>query len=151
MDLDCSELSVRGQQNRQNIRGDVKKATNAARTIPLDQATVDRLKAWREEQSDRRTKAGHAWQDLDVVASTASGTPVDRHSLARSMRLLCQKAEIDPPVTPYELRHTAISRQADAGRSAWEIADWAGTSEAMISRTYRHRLRRVASLTPVDD
>lgn len=58
---------------------------------------------------------------------------------------------IEPPITPYELRHTAISRQADAGRSAWEIADWAETSEAMISRTYRHRLRRVANLTPVDD
>ncbi len=28
---------------------------------------------------------------------------------------------------------------------------WAGTSEAMISRIYRHRLRRVAGLTPADD
>ncbi len=118
VDLDCYELSVRGQQDRQNNRGDVKKATNAARTIPLDQTTVDRLKAWREEQADLRTTAGPAWQDLDVIASTAFGTPVDRHSLARSMRLLCKKVGIDPPVTPYELRHTAISRQADAGRSA---------------------------------
>ncbi len=67
---------------------------------------------------------------------------MDRHSLARSLRLLCRHAGIDPRITPYELRHTAISMQADAGRSSWELADWAGTSEAMVNRVYRHRLRR---------
>jgi hypothetical protein len=41
--------------------------------------------------------------------------------------------------------------QADVGRSSWELADWAGTSEAMINRTYRHRLRRVTTILPVDD
>jgi len=57
-----------------------------------------------------------------VVASTAFGTPVDRHSFTRSMRLLWAKVGIDPPVTTYELRHTAISMQADVGRSSWGIA-----------------------------
>lgn len=64
------------------------------------------------------------------------------------MRQLCASAEIDPPIDPYELRHTAISLQAEAGRSSFEIADWAGTSEEMISRVYRHRLKRVANLRP---
>ena len=67
------------------------------------------------------------------------------------MRLLCERAGIHPAITPYELRHTALSLQADAGRSSWEIADWAGTSEAMISGRYRHKLRRVAALQPIDD
>jgi integrase len=64
------------------------------------------------------------------------------------MRLLCISADVTPAITAYELRHTAISLQADAGASSWEIADWAGTSEAMISRIYRHRLRRVSVLRP---
>ncbi len=51
---------------------------------------------------------------------------------------------------PYELRHTAISHQADRGRSSWEIADWAGTSERMISDVYRHQLTQVSALTPCD-
>ena len=85
-----------------------------------------------------------------MIASTRSGSAVDRHAFARSMRQLCKRAGIDPSVTPYELRHTAISHQADAGRSSWEIADWAGTSEAMISARYRHRLHRTASLKPAD-
>ncbi len=41
--------------------------------------------------------------------------------------------------------------QADAGRSSWDLADWAGTSEAMINRVYRLRLRRVTSVLPVDE
>lgn len=150
IDLDAYELSIRGQQDRQNNRSRVKRAHNAARTIRLDQITVDRLKAWREDQEVMRAKAGPVWHDLDLLASTAVGTAVDRHSLSRSVRLLCKKVGIDPPITPYELRHTAISHQADAGRSAWEIADWAGTSEAMVSRVYRHQLRRVSPIVPVD-
>ncbi len=150
VDFESWELSVRGQQSKGNQRTDTKRAHNSARTIQLDQITVDRLKACREEQDALRTQAGQVWHDLDILASTNVGTPVDRHSLARSLRLLCRKVGVDPPIAPYELRHTAISRQADVGASAWEIADWAGTSEAMISRVYRHRLRRVSALRSID-
>lgn len=82
------------------------------------------------------------------MPGSAFGTPIDRNSLARSLRLPCANLEISPPISPYELRHTAISLQADAGRSSFDIADWAGTSEEMISRVYRHRLKRVADLRP---
>ncbi len=149
LDLDRRELSVTGQQNRHNERGPVKRAHNAERTIEIDDTTMNRLKAWTEQQQELRSKAKSAWQDLGLVASTTQGTPIDRHSLARSVRLLCGHTNIEPKVTPYELRHTAISMQADAGRSSWDIADWAGTSEAMINRVYRHRLRRVARVLPI--
>jgi len=150
VDLDAGELSVRGQMDRHDRRTNVKKAHNAARTIPLDKTTVDRLKLWAQEIEEMRDRAGQAWTETGVVAASAFGTVVDRHSFARSLRLLCPKVRIEPAITPYELRHTAISLQADAGRSSWEIADWAGTSEAMVSRIYRHRLRRVSALRPAD-
>lgn len=52
-----------------------------------------------------------------------------------------------PLVTPYELRHTASTHEADAGWSRFEIADWAGagTSEQMISS--RHVIA-AASFSP---
>ena len=136
--------------DRHDRRTNVKKAHNAARTIPLDETTIERLKLWFQEVDGMRNHAGQAWTETGVVAASAFGTVVDRHSFARSLRLLCRKLEIEPAISPYELRHTAISLQADAGRSSWEIADWAGTSEAMVSRIYRHRLRRVAGLWPAD-
>ena len=150
VDLDAGELSVRGQMDRHDRRTNVKKAHNAARTIPLDEITIERLKLWAQEIDEMRDRAGQAWTETGVVAASAFGTVVDRHSFARSLRLLCAKLDIKPAITPYELRHTAISLQADAGRSSWEIADWAGTSEAMISRIYRHRIRRVSGVLPVD-
>ena len=149
VDLDSSELSVTGQLTRENVRG-APKTKKAARTIRIDDSTVTRLKAWRERQDEHRAEAGPAWTDSGLVVTTSRGTPVDRHSLARSMRLLCKRAEVDPAVTAYELRHSAISMQADAGRSSWELADWAGTSEQMINQIYRHRLRRVSVVLPVE-
>lgn len=89
-----------------------------------------------------------AWTEVDFVAVSASGRPIGREAFAIAMRSLCQAAEIDPHVTPYELRHTAISHHADSGRTSWEIADWAGTSEVMISSRYRLRLRRISTLLP---
>jgi integrase len=43
-------------------------------------------------------------------------------ALPRAIRKLCVLAEV-PPVTPYELRHTAITHQADEGWSSFDIAD----------------------------
>ena len=147
VDLDLGQLTVSGQLDRQNRRTKPK-TKKSARSIQLDDTTVDLLQSWQITQAELRKTARNAWVELDIVASTARGNPVDRHSFARSLRGLCARCDIDPPISPYELRHTAITMQADAGHSSWEIADWAGTSEAMISDIYRHRLSLVARLRP---
>jgi integrase len=54
-------------------------------------------------------------------------------------------------MSAYELRHTAISLQAEAGHNAWQIADWAGTSERMITEVYRHQLGNIAPLLAVSE
>ncbi len=150
INLDSRELSVRAQQNRENERTSTKRASNSTRTIHLDKQSIDRLGDWRKGQDELRKAAGQAWAEFGIVASTSQGTPVDRHSFARSMRLLSERLGFHPAITPYELRHTAISLQADNGANAWEIADWAGTSQMMVDRVYRHRLRRIAGLLPFE-
>ena len=147
VDLDLGQLTVSGQLDRQNRRTKPK-TKKSARSLQLDEATVARLRAWQSKQVELRKTARNAWADLDIVASTARGNPVDRHSFARSLRALCDRCDIEPPISPYELRHTAITMQADAGHTSWGIADWAGTSEAMISDVYRHRLTRISPLAP---
>jgi integrase len=148
--LSAGELEVSGQMDRTNTRGPVKRAANAARIIAIDETTVDRLERWHEDWASHRSAAGSRWLDGDFVVVNSAGRPIGREAFAIAMRELCCAAGIEPHVTPYELRHTAISHQADAGRTSWEIADWAGTSEAMISARYRHRLRRVSKLLPAD-
>ena len=134
VDLELGVLSVSGQLDRQNRRTKPK-TKKSARSLQLDETTVDRLRAWQEAQDRQRERARNAWENLDIVATTARGKPVDRHSFAKSLKRLCAEVGIDPPISPYELRHTAITMQADAGHSSWEIADWGGTSEAMISES----------------
>lgn len=67
----------------------------------------------------------------------------------RALREACARAGI-PTITPYELRHTAITHQIESGRSASQVADWAGTSERMIYKHYRHKLREVVEVDPLD-
>jgi integrase len=143
LDLDAGLLTVSGQNNRANQRADVKRANNAARTIHIDRRTLDSLNHRRGEQAAEVT----AGAELGLVVATRVGTSPDRHMAARAMRNLCKEAKVSH-ITPYELRHTAITHQADAGWTSFEIADWAGTSEQMISERYRHRLRRVSRLRP---
>jgi integrase len=126
--------------DRNNRRGPVKRATNAERTIGLDAVTAHRV------QSRLDVASGDG---LALYIAAHKHQAITREIFARSLKLLCQKADISPAPTPYELRHTAISHQADAGRTSWEIADWAGTSEAMISSRYRHRLRQKSTLRPI--
>lgn len=147
VDLVEGELSVRAQLSNSN-EFTAPKTKKATRTIQLDDASIVRLEEWCVVQEVLKDRARGAWQELDLVVSTGCGTALNRHNVARSLKKLCAAAEIDPAISPYELRHTAISMQADAGRSSWEIADWAGTSERMITEVYRHRLRRVSGLTP---
>jgi integrase len=146
VDLEVGVLTVSGQLDRQN-RLTKPKTKKSTRSLQLDEVTISRLRVWQEEQAVQLERARNAWEDLDIVATTARGNPVDRHSFAKSLKRLCAEIGIEP-ISPYELRHTAITMQADSGHSSWEIADWAGTSEAMISEVYRHRLRRVAGLRP---
>jgi integrase len=87
VDLDQGELHVTGKMNRANQRSDVKRALNAARSILIDDTTIAMLTAWRDRQQQFRERAGSAWTDTGLIATTNQGTPVDRHSVTRSIRL----------------------------------------------------------------
>lgn len=148
VDLDEMLLSIDAQLDS-NDGLTAPKTKKAHRMIRLDAVTATKIKEWRLVQAEQRSYAGDAWHDLDVIAASASGRPIQRNNLRRSIVTLCERVGIYPPIAPYELRHTAISIQTEAGHSAWRIADWAGTSERMITEVYRHKLSLVSPLGPV--
>ncbi len=148
VDFEAMRMTINCQLNDKDEFTDAK-TRKAYRTIVLDDVTANKLRAWKPEQELKRADARVTWHDLDLVATTATGRPIQRNNLGRAIRQLCSRLEIDPPITPYELRHTAISLQADAGYPAFLIADWAGTSERMISEVYRHRITTTISLEPL--
>ncbi len=148
LDLDSGLLRITNQMDASGRLAAVK-TRDSARTIRLDDNSIGRLDQWRDLQHRQATRAPR-WCNTDgLVVTSLAGTAIERNNFARSLHQLCERADIEP-IRPYELRHTAISHQADRGRSSWEIADWAGTSERMISDVYRHQLTQISALTPED-
>lgn len=149
VDLDAATLKVKAQIGSTNQFAPPK-TQRALRTIRLHRGAVEQIRQAGKHEADKRQAAGPAWVDLSLVASSDNGTPVDRNNFARSLRQVCELAGVSPSVTPYELRHTAITHQCERGFHAWQVADWAGTSEKMIYMHYRHLLTEVIDLPPVD-
>ena len=123
------------------------KTVDSTRTIKLHPEAVQLLRLWQDDQDRLRRRAGHRWIDRQLVITTRYGTAINKDNYKRSIQSLCRSAGV-AAITPYELRHTAITHQVDAVGSAAPVADWAGTSELMIWKHYRHKLRDVVRLAP---
>ncbi|MEM7324541.1 MAG: tyrosine-type recombinase/integrase [Actinomycetota bacterium] len=147
IDWDGALLAVGPRLNRSNERIDPKTRT-AERSLRLTDETLGLLRRWRAEQAELEKTAASLWLDCDLIVTNEIGEPVNYWFVPQALAALCNRIGITPSVSPYELRHTAISFQADAGHSAWAIADWAGTSERMIADVYRHKLVGTSLLSP---
>jgi len=80
----------------------------------------------------------------DLVFPTRTGNLRDPAAARQRLARLSRHAGIDPPVTPYELRHTAASLLSDSGVPIEVLADLLGhTSTQMLESVYRHRVRKV--------
>ena len=115
------------------------KTQRSRRDLSLPQVTRQALVAHKVRQAVQRLAAGPEWQDLDLVFTTAIGTPVDaRNLLTRSFWPLRRKAGL-PRLRFHDLRHAAISLLGAQGvplRVAMEIA---GHSQvATTANTYSH-------------
>jgi integrase len=148
IDFEAGTISVVTQLDADDEFADTK-TLKSTRTIRLHPETVELLERWSQTQAALREVAGDRWSDRDLVVSTRWGTAIDQGNHRRSIRELSRRLGFED-LTPYELRHTAITHQIEAGHPASVVADWAGTSERMIYQHYRHQLREVVELRPPD-
>ncbi|MCP4967293.1 MAG: tyrosine-type recombinase/integrase [bacterium] len=147
VDWEGGLLSVGPRLNRDNERIGPKTWV-ATRSLRLSDDTLEILRQWRTEQAEQWAETGAAWVETDLVITTVLGTAVNFYVVPQALQALCERVGVAPAVSPYELRHTAITFQAEAEHSAWAIADWAGTSERMIADVYRHKLMEASPLGP---
>ena len=87
------------------------KTRMSRRTLTLPRATVDVLRAHREQQDEDRARAGDAWEERGLVFSTRLGTPLDAGNIRRQFRTITAAAGLGTDWTPQELRHTFVSLQ----------------------------------------
>ena len=108
-DIDWDRKTLRIERQVHRVKGawifeETKRGE--ARTLPLDDHTLDALKRRRIIQSAQRLKAGEAWRDYGLIFTTSRGTPIDeRNDRADWYRLLDQAGV--RRVRRHDARHTA--------------------------------------------
>jgi integrase len=120
IDLDRGVLHRKGAAER-----DTKKR---APSVPLGDRLYAHMRRWRRLSA--RFLIEH------------NGKPIS--SIADAWETACELAGLDRPVghpervTPHALRHSCASWLLQAGRSAWQVGEFIGMSEAEVNRTYGH-------------
>jgi integrase len=133
-------------QVRQQVQGYASKAQfsplktrGSHRDIPLPSDVLFALAQHRQRQETLKEKAGHLWQDHDLVFSTGRGTPLGPDKIADAMAALCAKADV-PKIRFHDLRHTNASlliRQTDIRTVAGRL----GHADSSIThRIYIHEI-----------
>lgn len=147
LDLDTAEPTLAVTHALKSDRtglylGDVKTSTSK-RSITLTDTAVSALRAHRTRQLEQRLHLGAAWQDHDLVFASEVGTPWEPPNFRRALRRIGDQVGIDV-ITPYELRHTAVTLLSNSGVPAEHIADLAGHRDTrMVERVYRHRTKTI--------
>lgn len=126
------------------VGGDTK-TKKSRRTLALPARCVSALREHRVLQAEDRARAGEAWQDTDLVFTSAVGTALDAANVRRAFRRVVTRAGLNPQDwTPRELRHSFVSLLSDNGVSVQDIADLCGHSGTTVTeKVYRHQLRPV--------
>jgi integrase len=112
VDLERGTISIR--YTLQDLKGGVfkfaqPKTEKSRRFIKLTQLAVAALHRHQERQQEQRLAVGDAWQEQDLVFTTAVGGPVrGNHILQRQFAPLCEQLGL-PRIRLHDLRHTVAT------------------------------------------
>lgn len=140
VDLNAKTLTV--VQARVIAEGQVvieePKSHNGKRTLPLDAALVDALKALKARQAAEKLAAGQAYQASGYVVTDELGAPVHPEWYSDEFARLLKRAELRK-IRLHDSRHTTLSLMEKAGVPISIISKWAGHHDAAFTmRTYVH-------------
>jgi integrase len=142
LDLDGARLSIE-QQITPATGGGVAfgppKSSRSRRTVALDPATVDALRAHRDTQVLERDIAGLAYVDRDLVFADPLGGPIYPQRLSEWFSAHRKAARV-PTGTLHTLRHTAATLALTSGVPVHIVAARLGDRPEQILKTYAHLL-----------
>jgi integrase len=116
------------------------KTSAGARSVKLTVETLAILGEHRDRQRFQRQAAGEAWNDHDLIVSTAIGTPVNPNNVTRSYDRLVILSGV-PRIRVHDLRHTAATMLLRAGVAPKIVSERLGHATVAITLdTYSHVL-----------
>ncbi len=132
-DLDAGHVRIQRTLQRLAAQWVVKDTkTHQARSITLTDIGIAALREHRARQAEARLAAGPAWQNRELVFTSATGTPMIHWTRRRSWDRLLTKAGL-PVIRMYDLRHTAASLLASWGVPVSVISEILGHSSNKLT------------------
>lgn len=141
-DVDTDRATLTVLQTIQEIEGKIEvgapKSKSSRRTVPIEPAALDALKAWRTEQKKERMKAGAAWTDTGLVFTSLVGTPLSARNVARRWHQILDAAGVERRGM-HAARHTVATLLMAAGKHPSLVQDLLGHSTIRLTLdTYTH-------------
>lgn len=139
-DVDLDNGVVWYRVNRVRIKGGYVEGTtkgDRGRKVPIDQITVDLLKAHRARQLQDKLKS-RKWLDEGYVFANRNGGPFNPSNLSRYWKELIAAAGVRYQ-KPHALRHTHATLLLESGVPLHVVAELLGHRDAMVTATiYAH-------------
>jgi site-specific recombinase XerD len=130
---------------RQVVEVPARRRSTRGRTLELPALCVEVLRAHRVAQLQVRVAAGERWIGLDLVFSTALGSPLDAANVRRAFRRVAEAAGLDAKVwTPRELLHSFRFAAIQHRLAIEDISHLVGHANTRVTESgYRKELRPV--------
>jgi integrase len=117
------------------------------RRIALSASAIAALKVERSRQAARRLAAGAKWDEAGIVFSDDRGHTLHRHVVARRLRLVCERVNLDP-IKLHDLRHLSASLLLAEGIPLPNVSRRLGHANPSITaRIYAHVVRPDADVS----
>jgi integrase len=129
-DLNAGTITIRETRPDGGLYIDDPKSESGERTVSLDAATTEILKAWGKQQATERLAAGRLWHDSGLVFTWQDGAPYRPEYLSQRFDVLIE-------------RHATIRRRYAEGRSIAQLARRHRVSEDTV------RIALTAPLPPI--
>lgn len=139
--LDKGHINIKRQVQRQTGEGFVfsePKTRSGRRKIGIGSYTIDLLRHQKILQDGLRVKAKDAWQEDDLVFTSAVGTPLDQRNVLREFQSVLQVAGL-PKIRFHDLRPTAASLLLNNGQGVIAVSKLLGHSNPSVTvNIYAH-------------
>jgi integrase len=140
VDLDRARIKI--VETLQRVGGELvftpPKTDRSVREVPLPAFAVERLRAHRTAQVERRLALGAGWVDHDLVCERGDGPPCNPDSFTHGAVRIAKAAGMDG-VRLHDLRHGVATMLAKSGTPAYVTSKVLGHSSVHFTAdTYTH-------------
>jgi integrase len=118
------------------------KTTRSRRSIPLPASLARSLVDHKRHQAEQRLKVGPAYQNLDLVFASATGTPLIRLDITRRhFKPILKRAGLSESFRLYDLRHSCATLLLATNEHPKVVSERLGHASVTLTLdTYSHVL-----------